>query len=146
MNSPLKRNSDLLKNLRKEEPLERKRARTSMLLAAIIIKALRVRKWNKLEFAKQVNKKPSVITKWLSGTHNFTSDTLSDIEHILGIQLFNCDQGDNEITFKAAISAGMTINIFPTDATYTDTMNTSVFSFDSSSSIQVIQKNCPELN
>jgi ribosome-binding protein aMBF1 (putative translation factor) len=39
------------------------------------------------QLAEALEQNPSVITKWLSGTHNFTSDTLSDIEEVLGISL-----------------------------------------------------------
>lgn len=34
----------------------------------------------------------SEITRWVSGTHNFTADTLSDISEVLGINLLNLDE------------------------------------------------------
>ncbi|MBK9509856.1 MAG: hypothetical protein IPO04_10505 [Cytophagaceae bacterium] len=37
-------------------------------------------------------KNQSIITKWLSGTHNFTSDTLFDIQEAWGINLFNLEK------------------------------------------------------
>jgi len=88
MDSQIKRNSAVIKNLReKRDLLETQRTRTSMLLAAHISKAIKNKGWTKSEFAEKLKKKPSVITRWLSGTHNFTSDTLSDIQAILGIKL-----------------------------------------------------------
>jgi len=36
------------------------------------------------EFAKQMGKKESEISKWLSGSHNFTIHTIAQIETILG--------------------------------------------------------------
>ena len=39
------------------------------------------------EFAFMMGKKPSEITRWLSGTHNFTTETLWEIERVLNIQL-----------------------------------------------------------
>lgn len=36
--------------------------------------------------AERDGKQPSVITKWLSGTHNFTTDTLDEIAYHLGIE------------------------------------------------------------
>ena len=88
MQSPRKRNSEIIKTLREEkDPFETNRTRTSMLLAAKIIKAYKSLGWNKVQFAAAMNQKPSVITKWVSGTHNFTSDTLSDISLVLGIEL-----------------------------------------------------------
>ncbi|MBL7696131.1 MAG: helix-turn-helix transcriptional regulator [Ferruginibacter sp.] len=143
---PVKIQSDLLREFRTQESLERKRARTSMLLASILIKAIKVRKWSKVEFAEKMKKKPSVITKWLSGTHNFTSDTLSDIEEILGVKIFNCEQSDKELTFRAAVSAGMAVNLFIAESDYSNIGKSSVFSVVTSSKVQVIEKSIPEEN
>lgn len=45
------------------------------------------------DLAAKLDKYESQITNWLKGDHNFTIDTLSDIEEILGIQLL--DLGDS---------------------------------------------------
>ena len=66
-----------------------KRTETRMLLAQKIDMGMKAKGWNKTRFAKEMGQKPSVITRWLSGTNNFTSDTLSDIEDVLGIRLLN---------------------------------------------------------
>lgn len=58
-----------------------------MAIAARIADALKDKGWSKGEFATKMNQQPSVITRWLSGTQNFTIDTLSDIEDALGVQL-----------------------------------------------------------
>jgi transcriptional regulator with XRE-family HTH domain len=68
-------------------PLEQHRTDKRMLLAAKIADAMQAKKMSSVQLAKQLGKSPSVITKWLSGTHNFTSDTLSDIEFILDTHL-----------------------------------------------------------
>jgi len=39
---------------------------------------------NKLELAKALGKRPSEITKWLSGQHNFTIRTLSLLSAFFG--------------------------------------------------------------
>jgi len=66
-----------------------------MRLAAKISDALKSQRIKKGELAKMLNQKnQSVITKWLSGTHNFTTDTLFDLQRVLGIKLINLD--DNE--------------------------------------------------
>ncbi len=39
------------------------------------------------DFAKQLNKRESEISKWLTGRHNFTMQTLAKIETALGCKL-----------------------------------------------------------
>ena len=58
-----------------------------MALAARIDDMLAERGLSKAQFAKFMGKEPSVISKWLSGTHNFTMDTLSEISDCLGYPL-----------------------------------------------------------
>jgi transcriptional regulator with XRE-family HTH domain len=58
-----------------------------MALASRINEAIKMRGWSQKQFAEAMNKKPSEISKWLSGTHNFTTDTLWHIEQVLGIHL-----------------------------------------------------------
>lgn len=48
--------------------------------------------WNKGEFAKKMGKNPSEVSKWLSGSHNFTLDTLTDIQRVLGVQLLCAEE------------------------------------------------------
>ena len=57
-----------------------------MLLAAKIGDAIKAKGWKKSDFANRMQKNPSEISKWLSGTHNFTYETLIDIENILDIE------------------------------------------------------------
>ena len=56
-------------------------------LAAQIDDALQKRGFTNQEFAFMMGKKPSEISRWLSGTHNFTTETLWEIERVLNIQL-----------------------------------------------------------
>ena len=63
------------------------RTETRMLLAARIEDALKAKAISKKQFADLMGRQPSVITKWLSGGHNFTVDTLTDIQRVLGIKL-----------------------------------------------------------
>ena len=44
-----------------------------MLLAARIDDGIIAKSWRKSDFAKAMKKQPSVISKWLSRTHNFTA-------------------------------------------------------------------------
>ena len=50
---------------------------------------LKKRGINKKEFAKMLNKKPSEITKWLSGLHNLTLKSITKMEVALGVNLMN---------------------------------------------------------
>ena len=80
--------SDILDELLSEiTHEEQRRTDKRMLLALKIEKAMKAKNWKKGDLAREMNKKPSVITKWLSGTHNFESNTLFELEEKLGITL-----------------------------------------------------------
>ena len=44
------------------------------------------------EFAEKMSKRPSEISKWLRGDHNFTTSTLFDIEDVLNIHLIDINE------------------------------------------------------
>jgi ribosome-binding protein aMBF1 (putative translation factor) len=69
-------------------PKELERTNKRMLLATRIDDSIKAKGWKKKNFASAMGKTPSEITKWLSGNHNFTADTLFDIERVLNINLF----------------------------------------------------------
>lgn len=68
-------------------PEQQARTDRKMRIASLIAEALKAKGMAKKEFAQKVGRKPSEITKWLSGTHNFTIDALTDIEQVLNIKL-----------------------------------------------------------
>ncbi|NLF43870.1 MAG: helix-turn-helix transcriptional regulator [Bacteroidales bacterium] len=83
-----KHNSSILQELFDEiSPLEMEKARTKMKLAANIEDLMKSENLSKLQFANKVGKNPSEITKWLSGTQNFTVDVLTEISMALGVDL-----------------------------------------------------------
>jgi transcriptional regulator with XRE-family HTH domain len=93
-------NSPLIKELFDEiTPAEFVITEKRMLLAARLDEAIKAKGLRKNEFAKTIGKKPSEISKWLSGTHNFTTDTLFDIERVLNINLIRLESKP-EITIK----------------------------------------------
>lgn len=47
---------------------------------------------SKVEFAQALGKRPSEITKWLSGQHNFTIRTLSILSSFFGEDLIKVDK------------------------------------------------------
>ncbi len=79
---------EFLSEIHSEEGVvDYKKVEARMCIAARIDDALQKNKISKMEFATKMNQMPSVVTKWLSGTHNFTIDTLIEIEIVLKISL-----------------------------------------------------------
>jgi len=70
-------------------PAEQKKTDRKMMLAARIYDAMNACGMKKGQLADALNKKPSEVTKWLSGTHNFTAETLWDIGDVLGIEIIS---------------------------------------------------------
>jgi ribosome-binding protein aMBF1 (putative translation factor) len=86
----------LLDNLLAEiTPEQQARTDRKMRIACMIDDTMKARGLGKKQFADKVGRKPSEITKWLSGTHNFTIETLVDIERILGIRILNLSRRSN---------------------------------------------------
>jgi transcriptional regulator with XRE-family HTH domain len=83
-----KYNSSKLQELLDEvTPLEMEQTKVKMQLSARIEDFMRSKGWNKSQFAEKVGKNPSEITKWFSGTQNFTTDVLTEIALALGVEL-----------------------------------------------------------
>lgn len=59
------------------------------LIAYKITTALKHKGWKKQDLAQKLMRTSSEISKWVSGKHNFTIDTLHEIEECLGINLLN---------------------------------------------------------
>ena len=74
------------------DPAQTNRVELRMMLAAKIYETMQQKGISKKQFARMLGQQPSVVTKWLSGTHNFTTDTLADIQRVLEISLFNFDE------------------------------------------------------
>jgi len=83
------------------DPLEQKKTDAKMLLAAKIADAMKAKGWKNKDLLAAVNKEnPSIITKWLSGTHNFTVDTLVEVGQALGIDLLNLEENNTRIILQ----------------------------------------------
>jgi ribosome-binding protein aMBF1 (putative translation factor) len=99
----------LLDNLLSEiTPEQQARTDRKMRIACIIDDAMKAKGLGKKQFAEKVGRKPSEITKWLSGTHNFTIETLSDIEQVLGVRILNIS---NRNTSKTNVSGNVFANL-----------------------------------
>ena len=93
--------SDIIDQLITEiSPEEQERTNQRMLLAAKIDRARKQKGLSKGELAKLFNKKPSEISRWLSGTHNFSLDIITDIQRVLGVRLLNTEENTNEIKIQ----------------------------------------------
>jgi transcriptional regulator with XRE-family HTH domain len=84
-----------------------------MKLASKIYDGMKNKGWNQTRFAEEMSKKVSVISRWLSGTHNFETDTLFDIQQKLGISLLDIqkEEKSNSITITADSKDAM-VNVF----------------------------------
>lgn len=93
--------SELLSDLLSEiSPQEQEKTDKRMLLALRIADGMKEKGWRKIDLAREMNQRPSVITKWLSGTHNFESDTLFDIERVLNIGLVTLNDSPKELVVR----------------------------------------------
>jgi len=89
--------SDTIDSILKEiDPEVEKRIEFRMQLAAKIDKARIKMGLSKKQFAEKLSKSPSEISKWLSGTHNFTSDTIFVIQRLLKVELINVEDRPKE--------------------------------------------------
>ena len=86
-NKAKKVSSPIIKNILEEaNPLHKIQNNNRIALASRIDDLIKANGYNNSTFAKKLGKQPSVITKWLSGTHNFTMDTLDEIAYHLGVE------------------------------------------------------------
>jgi ribosome-binding protein aMBF1 (putative translation factor) len=88
MNKARKVRSAVIDTLLQEiTPQIQQQVERRMNLAAQIYDAIQEKGLTNQEFAYLMGKKPSETSRWLSGTHNFTTETLWEIERVLSIQL-----------------------------------------------------------
>lgn len=81
---------DLLNSITPEESL---RIESRMLMAAKIDDAIKAKGWKKRDLMEALGKKnQSEITKWLSGTQNFTIDILTDLGRVLNVNFLNLEK------------------------------------------------------
>jgi predicted XRE-type DNA-binding protein len=84
-----KEESRLKKFFSNVDDVEYNKVEKNMLLAARLDDIIKQRGYNKGQFAFIMGVQKSVVTRWLSGTHNFTIDTLFEVEKKLGITIIN---------------------------------------------------------
>ena len=70
------------------DPISYKKTSTKMNIAAMIDDAMIAKGWSKKDLMEKMGKKnQSEITRWLSGTQNFTVDKLVELSLLLDIKL-----------------------------------------------------------
>jgi transcriptional regulator with XRE-family HTH domain len=84
-------------------------------LALKIYEGMKAKGWNQTEFANEMGKQDSIISRWLSGTHNFESDTLFSIQKKLGICIIDISKKDTKPIYvfpTGDVPVQMTVNCF----------------------------------
>lgn len=112
MNKPTEKHEiELLTELLSEiSPKEQAKTDYRMMLAAKIDKARVAKGWSKKDLADRMGKRPSEITKWLSGTHNFTSDTLFELQYLLEDRFINVGEEPREQILHFHVSVSQRVN------------------------------------
>ena len=64
----------------------------NLAIANKVARILKEKGMGKSEFAEKMGKSPSEVSKWLSGTHNFTIKTIAKLEHTLGEDLIHVEK------------------------------------------------------
>ncbi len=97
-----KHKSAVLSSLLSEiTPLEKAKVEQKMTLAVRIDDLIKGKGYSRKAFAETLGKNPSEVTKWLSGTHNFTIDTLAEIAYTLEVTITELyEQKQVEIIYK----------------------------------------------
>jgi len=86
-------------------PQQRDKVWLKMHLAVRIADLLKAKKLRKKDLAEACGLKgSSMVTKWLSGGHNFTVDTLVDISHALGVSVAELVRTEEEkVVFSTTV-------------------------------------------
>lgn len=80
----MKRSSIIESRRAKVSPEVRRRVDLSFLIVDRIHAILEQRGLRQKDLASMLDKNESEISKWMRGTHNFTIETISQIEKVLG--------------------------------------------------------------
>lgn len=118
MNKPQRHKSTIIQKIQSQRSsADFEKTKKRMLLAAKIQDAIKEKGLSYTEFAAMMDQHVSVISKWVSGTHNFTTDTLFDIENKIGIVLVNkASEEPKEIVHRYELTVSVKASeILPSD-------------------------------
>lgn len=103
--------SEVLRRIKdRRDPTQTAKTQTRMLIAAKIYEQMQKQGVSKSQLANLLGQRPSVVTKWLSGTHNFTIDTLVDVGRVLNFDLLNQEDAQQPNTLLH-IEVSFSVNI-----------------------------------
>ena len=88
----MKRSSIIEARRAKVSPEVRRSVKLSFLIVERIHAILEERGLKQKDLANMLGKKESEISKWMRGTHNFTIETISSIENVLGQAILQIDE------------------------------------------------------
>lgn len=75
----------------------------NLAIANKIQELLKERGLKPADLARSLNKKPSEISKWLTGTHTFTTKTITKIETVLGVDIIHIEAQKEYVYLKVHI-------------------------------------------
>jgi transcriptional regulator with XRE-family HTH domain len=96
----------------------------NLAIANKIQELLKERGLKSADLARLLDKKPSEISKWLTGTHTFTTKTITKIETVLGIDIIHIETQKEYVYLK--------INVDQKEQEDTLFENSEVFSIEGS--------------
>jgi predicted transcriptional regulator len=106
-NSPLL--DELLASI---DPLESAKIEARMVIACKIADAMTEKKMSKKDLAQQLGQPASTVTKWLSGKHNFNSETLIRISRALNIDFSIQEEMPKNVVKKYSVPTSLSVNAF----------------------------------
>lgn len=83
----IKRSNIIEARRAKVSPEVRRRVDLSFLIVGRIHSILEEKGLKQKDLANMLGRKESEISKWMRGTHNFTIETISSIENVLGLPI-----------------------------------------------------------
>ena len=109
MNKPQRHKSKIIQKIQEQRSsADFEKTKKRMQLAVMIQDAIKAKGISYTQFAAIMDQHASVVSKWVSGTHNFTADTLFDIEDNLGISLIGIAADEpREIVHKYSLEVSI---------------------------------------
>ena len=95
------------------QPETRAYVNLSIEIAARIDDLLQQKGWTGADLARAFDKSPSEISRWLSGTHNFTLETIARLESVLGEPVLRVES--SAASGKVAVQTKSEFSVIVTD-------------------------------